>query len=129
MIINEQPAYTGESPGFFTGLDLEGNMYLGSVPNYDEIPRVTGFKEGFVGSISEVKIKGIDLNLGEEALEIVGVEPYNACRMNPCANGGVCTAANVRYGFICICPQGYMGSRCEEVGERCYPGNVILYYL
>jgi hypothetical protein len=49
MIVNEEPAYTGQSPGYFTGLDLQGNMYLGSVPNYDNIPRATGFREGFVG--------------------------------------------------------------------------------
>ena len=47
--MNEQPAYTGESPGYFTGLDLSEPMYLGSVPNYDAIPRVAGFREGFVG--------------------------------------------------------------------------------
>ena len=49
MVVNEQPAYTGESPGYFTGLDLSEPMYLGSVPNYDSIPRVAGFREGFVG--------------------------------------------------------------------------------
>lgn len=49
MIVNEEPVYTGESPGYFTGLDLEGNMYLGSVPDFDNIPRAAGFRKGFVG--------------------------------------------------------------------------------
>lgn len=49
MIVNTEPEYRGESPGHFTGLDLEGNMYLGSVPDFNSIPRVTSFREGFVG--------------------------------------------------------------------------------
>lgn len=49
MVVDSEPAYTGESPGYFTGLDLAGNMYLGSVPNYNNIPKVVGYREGFVG--------------------------------------------------------------------------------
>ena len=49
MVVNQEPAYTGQSPGYFTGLDLQGKMYLGSVPNYDNIPKTTDFREGFVG--------------------------------------------------------------------------------
>ncbi|XP_060600902.1 basement membrane-specific heparan sulfate proteoglycan core protein-like [Ruditapes philippinarum] len=122
MIVNEEPAYTGQSPGYFTVLDLQGYMYLGSVPNYDNIPRGTGFREGFVGSVSEVKLKGVDLNLGAEAIDIEGIEPYNTCRRNPCVNRAECSVANTKYGFKCICPQGYMGTHCEEVSEKCYPG-------
>ncbi|XP_052760298.1 basement membrane-specific heparan sulfate proteoglycan core protein-like isoform X2 [Mya arenaria] len=121
MVVDEEPAYTGESPGYFTGLDLAGNMYLGSVPNYNNIPKNTGYKDGFVGSISEVQIKGVELNLGAEALELHGIEQYNGCQRNPCLNGGECVAANMKFGFSCICPQGYTGSRCEERGEQCYP--------
>jgi len=55
MIVNEGPAYTGESPGYFTGLDLAGNLYIGSVPDYNTIPKVTGYKEGFVGGCQVFK--------------------------------------------------------------------------
>ena len=122
MIVNEQPAYTGESPGYFTGLDLSEPMYLGSVPNYDAIPRVAGFREGFVGTISEVKIKNVAKTLGVEALEVVVVEQYNACRDSPCYNNGACAPYNVKYGFRWMCPQGYAGERCSQRGESCYPG-------
>ncbi|XP_052285983.1 basement membrane-specific heparan sulfate proteoglycan core protein-like isoform X3 [Dreissena polymorpha] len=122
MVVDSEPAYTGESPGYFTGLDLAGNMYLGSVPNYNNIPKVVGYREGFVGSISEVKIKGVSLDLGGEAVELVGVGQYSACKDSPCANGGRCLPANLQYGFKCLCAQGYTGARCEETGEQCYPG-------
>lgn len=49
MTVNEEPVYRGQSPGPFTGLDLGGNLYLGSVPDYNSIPQLSGFKEGFVG--------------------------------------------------------------------------------
>lgn len=77
------------------------------------------------GSISEVKIKGIDMNLGAEALEIVGVEQTPVCRDYPCANGATCAPSNTKYGFKCLCPQGFTGLRCEEIGERCYAGIYI----
>jgi len=67
-----------------------------------------------------VKIKGIDMNVGAEALEIVGVEQTNTCRNSPCMNSATCAVANTRYGFMCLCPQGFTGLRCEERGERCF---------
>ena len=51
MVVNNKDRYTGESPGYFTGLDLTKNMYLGSVPDYNNIPQAAGFKEGFVGKV------------------------------------------------------------------------------
>ena len=38
------------------------------------------------------------------------------CGVNPCRNGGTCTA--VMNEFRCICPVGYKGDRCE--GENSY---------
>ncbi|KAL9961874.1 hypothetical protein ACROYT_G030906, partial [Oculina patagonica] len=40
------------------------------------------------------------------------------CGVNPCRNGGTCTA--VITDFKCICPMGYKGDRCE-VQSRCIP--------
>ncbi|PFX19699.1 Neurogenic locus notch-like protein 1 [Stylophora pistillata] len=40
------------------------------------------------------------------------------CGVNPCRNGGTCTA--VVTDFKCICPVGYKGERCE-VQSRCLP--------
>ena len=33
------------------------------------------------------------------------------CGVNPCRNGGTCTAVVTE--FKCICPLGYKGDRCE----------------
>ncbi|XP_041377591.1 basement membrane-specific heparan sulfate proteoglycan core protein-like isoform X3 [Gigantopelta aegis] len=122
LIVNDEPAYSGIAPGKFVGLDLVENMYLGGVPNYQAIPRAAGFNQGFVGSVSQVKLKGVPLNLGGEAIEVYGIEQYQVCQDRPCENGGRCQPSNNQFGFRCQCPQGFAGHRCNIRGERCYQG-------
>ncbi|XP_069115040.1 basement membrane-specific heparan sulfate proteoglycan core protein-like isoform X2 [Argopecten irradians] len=121
MIVDTEPAYVGTSQGNFQGLDLRGNLYLGGVPNFNAIPKGVGFREGFVGSVSQVQLKGVDLNLGADSIEMVGVEAYSMCMSQPCRNGGLCRPANNDQGFHCICPEGFTGRTCEVTGEKCYP--------
>ena len=75
------------------------------------------------GVVSEVKLKGVAMNLGAEANEMVGIEQYNACRDRPCYNEALCAPFNVKYGYRCMCQQGYAGERCQQRGESCYPGQ------
>ncbi|CAG5125030.1 unnamed protein product, partial [Candidula unifasciata] len=122
MVVNDEPVYRGESAGDFQGLDLATPLYLGNVPNTTTIPPSARFTGGFVGGISEFKVKGVNLNLGAEAQEIVSVEQYKVCQDSPCENGGSCRPENSRYGFACDCPQGFAGLKCELIGKRCYQG-------
>lgn len=41
--------YTGHVTGQFVGLDLVQPMYIGGVPNYQQIARASGHSQGFVG--------------------------------------------------------------------------------
>lgn len=79
--------------------------------------------DNFSGVISQVIINGKDLNLGADALELKGIESYNACKDRPCQNRGRCLPANSKYGYKCDCPSGFTGSRCEITGRGCYPGE------
>nr|XP_022341960.1 basement membrane-specific heparan sulfate proteoglycan core protein-like isoform X4 [Crassostrea virginica] len=120
--VNDEPVYTGSSLGQFSGLDLGQNMYLGNVPEPSNVPEPARYSSGFVGAISQVIINGKDLNLGADALELKGIEPYNACKDRPCMNRARCLPANSKYGYKCDCPTGFSGSRCEVTGAGCYPG-------
>ncbi|CRL00998.1 CLUMA_CG014207, isoform A [Clunio marinus] len=43
---------------------------------------------------------------------------YDACDSSPCMNGGNCTS---RFGrrFLCACPKGFVGNRCQNQLRRC----------
>ena len=49
MVVNDEPAYRISSPGEVRGLNLDQPMYVGGVPNLQNIPNETGFRTGFVG--------------------------------------------------------------------------------
>ncbi|KAG0411664.1 hypothetical protein HPB47_011212, partial [Ixodes persulcatus] len=41
----------------------------------------------------------------------------DACSSNPCGHGGTCVS---RYnGYLCLCPAGWQGGRCEEDVDEC----------
>lgn len=122
MLIDGQPLYTGTAPGRFQGLDLDQSFYLGGVPDFRVIPQSTGFDRGFVGGVSQVQISGKPLDLGGDALNVVGIDQFRVCDANPCNNGGSCIPKNMKQGFSCMCPQGFAGYQCETRGERCFPG-------
>ncbi|XP_072048509.1 uncharacterized protein [Amphiura filiformis] len=56
------------------------------------------------------------LNWNKEALDILlERQEYcvaNECASNPCENGGTCYDRTLKY--ICVCPAGFIGSRCEK---------------
>lgn len=47
--VNDEPIYTGSSLGQFSGLDLGQNMYLGNVPDANNVPEPARFSSGYVG--------------------------------------------------------------------------------
>ncbi|BFZ23346.1 hypothetical protein BsWGS_26385 [Bradybaena similaris] len=122
LLVNDEPPYYGESAGEFQGLDLGEPLYVGNVPDVRQIPASARFSSGFVGGVSQIRIKGVDLNLGGQARNMVQVQQYQVCRDAQCLNGGSCRPYNIREGFICECPRGFTGNRCELRGERCFPG-------
>lgn len=47
--VDDQPDVTGFAQGRFLGLDLVEPMYIGSVPDFNSVPRTVGAVKGFVG--------------------------------------------------------------------------------
>jgi dystroglycan 1 len=111
--------YTGRAAGRFVGLDLAQDMYLGGVPDYQAVMRTANQRSGFIGCISRLLINGIPIDLGTEALRIVGVIDCPSCNSRPCQNGGTCQPASTKTGYQCVCASGYSGLDCELLGTRC----------
>lgn len=44
------------------------------------------------------------------------------CSTNPCYNGASCAAQNSN-NYVCLCPPGYSGSRCESAVGLCKNNN------
>ncbi|XP_064459482.1 basement membrane-specific heparan sulfate proteoglycan core protein-like isoform X3 [Ornithodoros turicata] len=119
--VDDQSEVTGSSGGRMMGLDLTQNLFVGSVPSFDKISKASGYAEGFVGCVSNIKFGPVNVDFGREA-EMVGTTLCETCAVNPCLHDGVCQEAPTEGGYRCICPPGFSGQDCEIVGEACYPG-------
>ncbi|KAH9504452.1 hypothetical protein Btru_063679 [Bulinus truncatus] len=123
LLVNDEPAYQGIAPGQYEALDLGAPFYLGSVPDFNKIPRTVGYSKGLVGRVSQVQVKGVNMNLGEEVKSLKNVVQYDACLEEQlCLNDSTCRPFNIRFGYLCECEAGFMGENCELNGEACSPG-------
>lgn len=72
MVVDGGAPITGRSEGRFLGLDLVEFMYLGGVPDFNEIHPQTGFTTGFLGCISRLVIgTSVTVDLMRDAKEKV----------------------------------------------------------
>lgn len=105
------------------GLELTENLYLGSVPNYNDIASTaTVHREGFVGCISRLILKEREIELKSDALFVEGTTSCETCAEDVCENNGVCLETQTEQGFTCVCQTGYTGKTCSVEGLSCSPG-------
>ncbi|KAK2193775.1 hypothetical protein NP493_5g02050 [Ridgeia piscesae] len=114
--------FNGRSQGNYQGLDLVSDLYVGGHPDFNRIAQSAGYREGFVGCISKIAISGVPVDLGGDAMDMVGVSNCPVCVRNPCGSNGSCRTASTEHGYQCICNKGFSGTHCELVGEKCFPG-------
>ena len=125
MLVNdghESGPFTGSVGGRFLGLDLLEPLYLGGVPNFRSIHKLSGFNRGFVGCIGRLVVGTSPSELVRDATNSRGITTCETCALNPCEHGGVCQEAYTEQGYSCICPSGFSGLNCDQIGETCYPG-------
>ncbi|XP_073434538.1 neurexin-2-beta isoform X9 [Dendrobates tinctorius] len=124
-------------------LDLDGEMYLGGLPEPREDlqlpPEVwtASLGLGFVGCIRDLFVDGKsrDIRRLSEVSGAAGVTPFctretqRHCTNSPCRNGGQCREGWNR--FICDCVgTGYLGDTCErEAAVLSYDGSMYLKVL
>ena len=51
MSVNDEATYTGVAPGQYQGLDVAQPMYVGSVPDFNNLPAGARFTSGYVGGL------------------------------------------------------------------------------
>lgn len=51
MYVDGEGPFTGSTTGTFQGLDLVEPLYVGSVPNFNNVHRSIGHTKGLVGKI------------------------------------------------------------------------------
>lgn len=125
MIVDKEEHYTNVTRGRRTGLDLVQPLYVGGVPNYNQINRHADVNTGFIGCISRLVIGEKKFDLMGNQTESVGIESCKTCSESLCNNGGVCQEAPEKEGYICLCRERYGGKNCDTIGEFCGPGELL----
>ncbi|XP_054159296.1 basement membrane-specific heparan sulfate proteoglycan core protein-like isoform X2 [Oppia nitens] len=120
--VEDQREIKGTSSGSNVGLDLLEPLYIGGVPDFDQISKQNGFTTGFIGCISLFKVGVIVHELINDA-KAQSVSNCETCTPNTCANQGLCQETSLKpSGYSCVCPAGFSGQNCEKIGDACYLG-------
>uniref|UniRef100_A0A8C4WPH5 Agrin n=1 Tax=Eptatretus burgeri TaxID=7764 RepID=A0A8C4WPH5_EPTBU len=120
MWLDDAHAVSGESPGEHTSLNVKQPMYLGGVPNYQELSKNAAISKGLTGAIQLLTIGHVTAsNLRDRNSRLVDVTNFrrHSCTrgLSPCRHGGHCQPRLAL--FSCLCPHGYSGKRCQKEGQ------------
>ncbi|KAJ8950522.1 hypothetical protein NQ318_015266 [Aromia moschata] len=147
MYVDGEGPYIGTADGKYIGLDLSEPLYLGGVPDPNNIHSdVFGYSpyEGFVGCISRFKIGHAHQDILRDNLNKTGITTCETCSENRCQNNGACQEAlskedacgtgrciDTQNSFECQCPLGRSGRRCEReitINEPAFQNDAYIAY-
>lgn len=100
MTVDDEGPFYGSVSGRFLGLDLLEPLYLGGVPNFRSIHKLSGFSRGLVGCIGRLVVGSVSAELVRDATNSRGITTCETCALNPCENGGVCQEAYTEQGTV-----------------------------
>lgn len=126
MYVDGRGPYTSVSSGQLVGLDLNEPLYIGGVPDPNNIsPDVSDRRYiGFVGCIGRFKLGHQFVDIQRDALNKTGITTCEVCNESKCENKGVCQEALAKDGSTCICYSGFSGPTCSRrKNEGCLPGK------
>lgn len=98
------------------------------------VKRKLGITDGYVGCLKDLKISFVEYDLIYPGAHIVkerNIEkcPEDPCNTRPCENSAECKFdPNMGDTYICLCPEGFVGKRCQAEGELNTITTVILNY-
>ncbi|XP_029434340.1 pikachurin isoform X2 [Rhinatrema bivittatum] len=112
--VDHQKPVEGMAEGAFTQIKCNTDIFIGGVPDFDNVKKNSGILMPFSGSIQEIILNDHPIHLKKGLLSGVNVEnAAHPCVNAPCANGGSCRP--VRDSYECDCRLGFDGKHCQKV--------------
>uniref|UniRef100_G1LIW2 EGF like, fibronectin type III and laminin G domains n=2 Tax=Ailuropoda melanoleuca TaxID=9646 RepID=G1LIW2_AILME len=117
--VDKQKAVEGMAEGGFTQIKCNTDIFIGGVPNYDDVKKNSGILKPFSGSIQKIILNDRAIHLKHDFTRGVNVEnAAHPCVAGPCEHRGSCRPRKESYE--CDCPLGFEGLRCQkECGNHC----------
>ncbi|XP_038661858.1 pikachurin isoform X3 [Scyliorhinus canicula] len=117
--VDDQQSVEGMAEGGFTQIKCNTDIFIGGIPDYDNIRKNSEVLQPFTGSIQNIILNDRTIRLQQDFRTCVNLEnAAHPCVINPCANGGTCRPHHDV--FECDCPLGFDGLRCQnECGNYC----------
>ncbi|KAJ7399492.1 Pikachurin [Pitangus sulphuratus] len=111
--VDKQKPVEGMAEGAFTQIKCSSEIFIGGVPNYDDVKKNSGILRPFSGSIQKIVLNDRTIDVKQDFT--FGINLANAahpCVISPCANGGTCVPKKDSYE--CDCPLGFDGQHCQK---------------
>ncbi|EMP30275.1 Pikachurin [Chelonia mydas] len=111
--VDKQKPVEGMAEGAFTQIKCNTDIFIGGVPNYDNLKKNSGILKPFSGSIQKIILNDRTIDVKQDFTSGVNVEnAVHPCVNSPCANGGNCMPKKDSYE--CDCPLGFDGQHCQK---------------
>ncbi|XP_045643249.1 pikachurin isoform X1 [Ursus americanus] len=111
--VDKQKAVEAMAKGGFTQIKCNTDIFIGGVPDYDDVKKNSGILKPFSGSIQKIILNDRAIHLKHDFTRGVNVEnAAHPCVAGPCQHGGSCRPRKESYE--CDCPLGFEGLHCQK---------------